>query len=122
METKFTLIQEERNYRDFPDSDAYTVTLIEGELADAVRSYYGISGDVTIHQDGQEGGWSECTVEWDWEVRLLIGNNTVWTNENYEVYAEYQYSQYGLPRHAPRYTNPGDLSTHLFNIMNGGSV
>ena len=74
---------EERNLQDWPDSTSHRETLVTGDLADRIRAKTGMTGEVVIHEDGEEGGYSEYTVEWDYEVVVKVGAEVVWRTHGY---------------------------------------
>ena len=75
--TTFTTIRDERIDKDWPDSTSETHVLINGELADKLRAFHDRKGAVLIITMGEEGGYSEFTVEWDYEASLTIGGHVV---------------------------------------------
>lgn len=113
--TTFIVTHEERDDQEWPNSTARTVTRIDGDLADKVRAHYGKTGDVEIHQEGTEGGYSEYTVEWDWEVELRVGNEVVW-GQPWSEYSETDFRHEGL---VPKYGQPTRLARHLLDIRDG---
>lgn len=77
-ETTFTIIAEQYIYDEWPDSRAWITTVIEGDLADKVRAFYGKQGRVTYTQHGEESGYSDATSWWEWDAHLFIGDEQVW--------------------------------------------
>lgn len=77
-DTQFITIRDDhRPGDDWPEGEHDIVTVIMGDLADKLRAHHGATGQVEIHQHGDEGGYSEYTVEWDWEAWLTIGGQRV---------------------------------------------
>ncbi len=76
--TKFTVLMSEDNDADWPDRETRTVSRVTGALADRLRAKTGLSGDVEVEEEGMEGGYSEYTVEWEYEVTVRIGGAVVW--------------------------------------------
>ena len=76
-DTAFTTITDQLTGDEWPDGQHDIVTVITGDLADKLRAYHGLTGQVEIHQHGDESGYSEWTVEWDWEAWLTIGGQKV---------------------------------------------
>ena len=73
-ETKFVnTLDDHRAGDDWPEGRHDIVTVVTGDLADKLRAHHNAAGQVEIHQHGEEGGYSEYTVEWDWEAWLTIG-------------------------------------------------
>ena len=56
-ETTFQTLKDELNLQDWPDSTSHRETLVTGDLADRIRAKTGRVGEVTIHEDGDEGGY-----------------------------------------------------------------
>ena len=82
-ETTFHTIKDEHDLQDWPDSTSHRETLVTGDLADRIRAKTGMTGEVVIHEDGSEGGYSEWTVEWDYEVVVKVGDATAWSTSGY---------------------------------------
>ena len=82
-ETTFHTIKDEHDLQDWPDSTSHRETLVTGDLADRIRAKTGRVGEVTIHEHGTEGGYSEWTVEWDYEVVVKVGAEVVWRTDGY---------------------------------------
>lgn len=82
-DTTFLTLKDERDEREWPDSTHCRQTLVSGALADRIRAKTGRAGEVTIHEDGTEGGYSEYTVEWDYEVVVKVGAEVVWRTHGY---------------------------------------
>ena len=77
-ETTFITIRDDhRPGDDWPEGEHDIVTGVMGDLADKLRAHHDKTGQVEIHQHGDEGGYSEYTVEWDWEAWLTIGGERV---------------------------------------------
>lgn len=79
---QFTKISAETTGEEWPNGSRRIVTQIDGDLADTIRAHYGKTGTVTLIEDGTEGGWSEWTVEWDWDCELRIGDDKVWGRDS----------------------------------------
>ena len=116
----FIVTHEEETGEEWPDGHRVIVTRIDGQLADKVRALYRKEGDVEIHQEGQEGGYSEYTVEWDWESELRVGGARVWPTQpggqpgwQYDVH---DFRREGL---VPKYGRPTALAQHLLDIRDG---
>ena len=56
---------------------------LRAALADRIRAKTGMTGEVVIHEDGSEGGYSEWTAEWDYEVVVKVGAEVVWRTDGY---------------------------------------
>ena len=82
-ETTFHTIKDEHNLQDWPDSTSHRETLVTGDLADRIRAKTGMAGEVVIHEDGSEDGYSEMTVEWVYEVVVKVGDTTAWSTTSY---------------------------------------
>ena len=82
-DTIFQTLTDERDEREWPDSTHRRQTLVSGALADRIRAKTGMTGEVVIHEDGSEGGYSEWTVEWDYEVVVKVGDATAWSTSGY---------------------------------------
>lgn len=79
----FEVVRDDYREADWPNSRHDRETLVTGDLADVLREHYSKSGDVTIVEHGAEGGYSEYTVEWDWDLELRIGGDSVWGQDYY---------------------------------------
>lgn len=110
-ETRFIITRHDAIGEEWPDGRQYIETLIVGDLADKVRAHYKREGDVVIKQWGVEGGYSEYTVEWDWEATLHVGDFEVWGDGSYE------YSAFD-PRDM---ITPTALARHLLDIAKGAA-
>lgn len=80
--TTFKTTVDMDNNADWPDRRTHVETLVTGHLADRVRARTGLSGDVTLIEDGIEGGWSEMTVEWGYDFRVRVGGVEAWSTED----------------------------------------
>lgn len=82
MSTTFTTVTD--NYHpgaDWPEGTHEIVTRVDGTLADQVRARSDRDGIVLIVENGAEGGFSEFTVEWDWDFKVTVDDATVWTED-----------------------------------------
>ena len=117
--TAFIVTHEEETGEEWPDGHRVIVTRIDGPLADKVRALYRKEGDVEIHQEGQEGGYSEFTVEWDWESELRVGGVRVWPAQR-GGQPDWQYSEHDFRQGlVPKYGRPTALAQHLLDIRDG---
>ena len=82
-DTTFQTLIDERDEREWPDSTHRRQTLVSGALADRIRAKTGMAGEVVIHEDGSEDGYSEMTVEWVYEVVVKVGDTTAWSTSSY---------------------------------------
>jgi hypothetical protein len=82
VSTTFTTLSDERAGDEWPEGEHDIVTLVEGDLAERVLAKVGkASGVVTIEEHGTEGGYSEYTVEWEYDFRVLVGGEEVWKKD-----------------------------------------
>ena len=82
-DTTFQTLTDEHDEREWPDSTHRRQTLVSGALADRIRAKTGMTGEVVIHEDGSEGGYSEWTA-WDYyEVVVKVGAEVVWRTDGY---------------------------------------
>lgn len=58
----------------WPPPDSYVDYLITGQLADLIRARTGEQGEVHFIECTIEGGYSEWTVEYDYEVTIKVGS------------------------------------------------
>ena len=82
-DTIFQTLKDEHDEQDWPDSTSHRETLVTGDLADRIRAKTGRDGEVTIHEHGTEGGYSEYTVELDYEVVVKVGAEIVWRTDGH---------------------------------------
>jgi len=87
MSTTFVTISTDGSTdTEWPDGWEEIVTRVEGDLADKIRGKVGAvpEADVQIFERGDEGGYSEWTVEWDWSFRVEVaGIGNVWESDGY---------------------------------------
>lgn len=80
-ETTFTTVYDETDGEEWPDGTHDRHTLVEGELAESVLRRAGLDGGrVVILEHGQEGGYSEYTVEWDYDFRVEVDGTEVFAS------------------------------------------
>lgn len=87
--TVFVVVTNENDPgNDWPEGRSHIRTLVKGALADRVRTRTGKAGDVHLDEIGEEGGYSEYTVEWYYEFRVEVGGETVFDTDSYSSMEE----------------------------------
>lgn len=81
--TTFTVVRDEATATDWPDNTTLKVSTITGELAEQIRARTGLTGVVQLTETGTEGGWSEWTAEWLYDITVTVDGQTVWTSESH---------------------------------------
>lgn len=110
MATEFITIKDEHDPGDdWPDGRHEIVTVVTGDLAEKLRAHHGREGQVEVHQYGVEGGYSEYTVEWDWEAWLTIGGERIGPTGS-------DYSSIDLPPRARLSWRVDSLTRHLLDV------
>lgn len=79
--TEFITVRDERTGDEWPTGRHSVVTQVTGELADKIRQRAERDGRVKIVERGEEGGYSEWTVEWEYDFRVYVGDEEVWSSE-----------------------------------------
>lgn len=82
VSTVFTLVNDDASNPGWPDNTTTKVSTVTGDLADQVRAKTGMAGRVQVTELGVEGGWSEMTVEWSYEVVVSVDATIVWTSDS----------------------------------------
>ena len=95
MSTTFHVLRDDETIEDWPDSTHVRETLIIGELADRIRAKSGMVGDVVMVEDGTEGGYSEWTSEWDFDVTVKVGESVAWSTDYGSGVADVTETGYG---------------------------
>ena len=111
--TEFITVTNDFNSQEFPDSTHDIITVIIGDLADRLRARHDMTGEVRIHQHGDEGGYSEYTVEWDWSAWITIGGVKV--GPEGEGYSEVDDWQYEI-NSGSRGWSANDISKYLLEV------
>ena len=93
-ETTFITLRDDFTADEWPDGEHLIETLVEGTLADRIRKRAGLDGEVIIHEFGVEGGYSEYTVEWNYEFRVEVGGKAAFASD-------YEYTNVTYPEPAP---------------------
>ena len=115
--TQFITIRDDLEHGDgWPEGEHDIVTVITGDLADKLRAHHGATGQVEIHQHGNEGGYSECTVEWDWEAWLTIGGVRVGPRRDASGEVEDWPRQIERARSAGRTWRADQIARHLLDL------
>ena len=90
-QAEFTVTSEVLEGEEWPDRTTDRTTLIAGELADMIREHFGSTGDVTLVEEGTEGGYSEWTQEEYWDISVFVGDQKVWETDAYEEFPTGRY-------------------------------
>ena len=75
--TTFTLVEER-----YEDYERWLISVVDGELADAVRARSGLSGEVRVWEREYTYWYSEYTADDEWAIRVTVGDKEVWTMED----------------------------------------
>lgn len=87
----FAVVSEVFQGEEWPDRTTDRTTLITGELADMIREHFDIVGDVTLVEEGTEGGYSEYTQEENWDISVFVGDQKVWETDGFEEFPTGEY-------------------------------
>lgn len=106
MSTTFHVLRDDETVADWPDSTHVRETLIVGDLADRIRAKTGLAGDVVMFEDGTEGGYSEFTSEWNFDVKVKVGESVAWSTDYGIEVADVTKTSYGTMADLMRWLAP----------------